>query len=299
MKYLVIAFLLLSLPTKKYELGLNLKVGETYSQKIVGSMEMEQDVSGFTQKINTTMTGGMNYKVVQYENDQYEMEVWYTQIGMEMDTGYATMNFSSDSDDPDDPMSPFMKALVDKPFNMSVHRSGTVKDIRGLSEIFSSLFDEYPEIPETEKAQITAQLQESYGDKALRGNMEMLLAIYPSEAVAIGDHWNNEINIGAGMEMVIKNDFSLTEVTGEHITISGISEIGNSGESTQLSGMDASFSMKGQMDSTIKIDPKTNWILEATIVQNITGTISLAESPQVPGGMDVPFTMIQRMNVED
>ena len=53
------------------------------------------------------------------------------------------------------------------------------------------------------------------------------------------------------------------------------------------------------MDSEIKVDKNTGWIIEAIINQSITGDAYIKENPQLPNGMKIPMTMINEMVITD
>ena len=76
--------LLTSCQGQKETLELNLTKGEIYRQNITAKSSIRQTIEG--QQINMDMSigGKMTYKIIDFQNDLYKMEVRYESLSMKM-----------------------------------------------------------------------------------------------------------------------------------------------------------------------------------------------------------------------
>lgn len=295
MKYLITILLLTTgiLPQKS-TIGLKLEIGKTYSQTYISKVDMTQDLNGIKQQVKMDITGGMDFKVTGKSSDQYEMDVAYTSLVMKMDMGGMEMVMSSESAD-DDVFSVIMKNMIGKTFNISMKRNGTISDIRNLDNVFSSVFTAFPDLPEMQKQQILTQVKQAYGEKAFKGNIEMITAIFPDKSVSIGDTWTNSIQLESGMAGLMNNTFTL--VDKETISAKSTMSTEDKEAYVDVNGMPTKYNLNGTMNSTFTIDPTSNWIVKGVINQNISGDISIKDNPGLPGGMTIPIDMVSTMSI--
>lgn len=297
----LIAFISFSVQAKQ-KLGLYLVKGETYYQNYTLDGSIQQEVNGQKIDIKMSVTSKVSYFVEDKHPSFYDMKVMYESMSMQMSTPFgAAMNFSSESVDSTDIFSRIMKQLINKPFSLKMNTDGTVDEITGLENIFNGLLEGFPNVSEQQKAQVQSQLQQSFGQEAFKGNIEMITAIFPREAVDINSTWENEIELQSGMEAIIKNKFTLTELEKDYAVIKGAStfQTAEQDEFEQINNMPAKYNLSGEMISNLKIDSKTGWIMQADITQDISGQIEIGDNPAMPGGMNIPMRMENNMKITD
>ncbi len=295
MKSFLCLLIALNLSLSEYELGLNLKVGETYFQNMTSELEIEQTIEGMTQKVTLNIFGNMGYRVTDYINSEYSMTVSFTQIGMNMITPEGTVIMSSENPS-EDIFSSFMKNMLGREYNIKMNRNGTISEITNIDSLFSNLFNGVPKVSEEQKQLIVDQLKPAFGEKAFKGNTEMITAIFPSGKVSIGESWSNNIKLESRMSGNLQNTFTLTEWNSNEIIITGISEFSTveETEDSQYLGLPSKYNLTGKFTSTHKLDPESNWILESTVEQNISGNIEVISSA-FPEDWIIPMTIKSKM----
>lgn len=299
MKYLLAATILFfSASIESVDLGLNLKVGETYSQSYLSNNTVTQTFNGMEHVIKMEITGSMDFLVNNKLGDGYSMNASYTSITMKMDSPMGEMIFSSKGEGADI-FSTIMKTVIGKEFKIEMARDGTISKIEDLDVIFDGMFESFPELSEPQKQQILTQLREAYGEKAFKGNIEMITAIFPSKEVKIGESWENSIKLEAGMSGFMNNTFTLTDVNNDAIIVDGTSQITTENKDAyiEVNGMPTRYNLSGKIKSSYKLDPETNWIVEGKIEQEISGDVQIKDNPDLPGGMLIPIVMINDMTV--
>lgn len=302
-KLLTLALILsatLCVQAKKYKLALNLEVGKEYIQKSNAKMTITQNFNGMPIEIGMNIKGDYVFKVIGAENDQYDMEVKYRTVEMEMESAQGKSSFSSNKASEQDIMSTMLSRMIDKPFKMIMGKNGKVIEIKGIDNLFGGMFEGF-DITQQQKDQILAQLKQSYGAKAFKGSFEQITAIYPEGKVKLGKKWTTETNIEAGMSVHVTTNFELKAANTEYFLLHGEGDLSSNPNSpfVKQNGMDMKILLDGNLTSDIKIDRKTGWIIDATIVQNLSGNTELKASEQMPEGMSIPMTVKSKSVITD
>ncbi|WP_321514814.1 DUF6263 family protein [Marinifilum fragile] len=302
-KLLTLALILsatLCVQAKKYKLALNLEVGKEYIQKSNAKMTITQNFNGMPIEIGMNIKGDYVFKVIGAENDQYDMEVKYRTVEMEMESAQGKSTFSSNKASEQDIMSTLLSRMIDKPFKMIMGQNGKVIEIKGIDNLFGGMFEGF-DITQQQKDQILAQLKQSYGAKAFKGSFEQITAIYPEGKVKLGKKWSTETNIEAGMSVHVTTNFELKAANTEYFLLHGEGDLSSNPNSpfVKQNGMDMKILLDGNLTSDIKIDRKTGWIIDATIVQSLSGNTELKASEQMPEGMSIPMTIKSKSVITD
>jgi len=286
--------------SQKYTLQLELVAGETYTQNSQSQSTILQSMQGQNMEIKMDVKGKISFKVLSVEKDLYTLEAKYQSMSMTMAMPQGSMDFSSDKKD-SDPASAVMGAMVDKPFQMKMSKTGKITEVTGVEELFASATMALGQLDEMQKKQILEQIVQSYGGNAFKANMEISTAIFPDQKVGKGDSWkvNTKLESGA-MNADVETTFSLTDVIDGTYVISGKSIMKpiNSDTCTQMAGMEMKYNMTaGSMTSTLKLDKTTGWVKEGDSTQEMDIDLVLKDSPQVPGGMTIPMQIDTKMKI--
>ena len=163
------------------------------------------------------------------------------------------------------------------------------------------MFEKFPQLSDAQKQQIQSQLKQSYGEKALRGNLEMATAIFPESPVTIGDSWVVNTKLESGFDANIESTYKLNASNSSYCLISGSSTIKtiNKDEYIQSNGMPMKFDLTGTMSDEIKINSSTGWVMESKINQTLKGTSQIKDNPKIPGGMTIPMEMKNEMTIAE
>lgn len=287
-------FVLTSYQTQNSDLSLKLEKGKEYKQITNSKATIIQEVNG--QKMNMVMTikGTMTFLVKDITENGYNMDAKFEELSMSMQMPQGLMEFSSEKNDANDIFSTILGAMKDKAFGITMSKTGKITDVKNVEALWSTAINTFDQLPEMQKEQIKAQIMKAYGGEALKGNIEMVTAIYPDSPVNRGDKWTINTKLESGMSANMTTDYEFAELTSEYALIKGKSTIVTADKDAyiELNGMPMKYDLTGSMDSEIKVDKNTGWIIEATINQKIEGDTYIKENPQLPNGMKIPMTMI-------
>lgn len=294
-------FVLTATHAQTMELCLNLKEGREYQQNSESSMTIVQDLGEQTMEIFMIVKGKMTYKVTGVGEKEYEMNVKYESVSLSMEMPQGKVEFSSEQPGEDDIFSQILSEMVGKPFQVSMTRTGRVKEVKNIDKMIESIFKNFKGLSAAEVKQFKAQLMKAYGEKAFRGSIEMVTAIYPDKPVSIGESWIVKTKLESGMLVDLKTNYTLEANEADHNLIRGVSEIETLDKDSyiEVDGVAVRYDLKGEMHSEIKVNKSTGWIVEAKISQHISGSASLKDSPQFPGGMDIPMSIDSKIAYGD
>ena len=292
---------LISCQGQKEELTLNLEKGKEYRQVLNSKSTINQDVNGVQVNMVMTIKGRVLYKVVAVNPSDYDLEVRYESLGMTMELPQGKMEFSSDINDEQDVFSTLLSKMTENSFNIKMAKNGKILEVKNVESMIESLFENFSYIPESQLAQIKAQMNKAYGAEAFKGNIEMVTAIFPDNPVSKGDKWTIKTNLEAGMAALMTTEYEFTELGADYALVKGNSVIQTEDKDAYIesNGMPMKYDLSGSMVSDIKVDKKTGWIIDADINQEIKGVALIKENPQMPNGMEIPMTIINEMTISN
>lgn len=295
---LIVAILAVAFTSSKEKLALNLTKGKTYNQNMVTESTIKQQIQGQTMNIEMTITADMGYLVKEVTDQVFTMDVTYNKMAMKMSLPTGAMEYSSDKKVEGDLMSTILSNMINKPFTIKMSENGKVQEVTNIEKVFESAFTDLPNINEQQKQQILAQVMQSYGGDAIRGNLEMTTALFPETEVSKGDSWDVTTTIESGMTMTVKTTYTLTEVGPDYYLLNGVSTLETAKDKVMDNmGMPLQYNLSGTMNATLKLSKSTGWVMDGTIDQIITGEAVIQDNPQVPGGMSIPMELNNKMTI--
>jgi hypothetical protein len=288
---------------QKVSITLNLKTDSTYSLLTNATLSIIEDLNGQQQIINTIIDANIAHKVTSIKDSIYEMEVQYKSMGIHMEMGgKKIMDISSGNTSADDLPSKLLSAMLNKPFFMTITKTGKVMAVKNIENLYAGMFDSLPQVTEAQKAQFKSQMQQSFGDKAIKTNFQETFAMFPAVAVSLNGSWVTNNSLESVVTVKTKTTYTLKDITDNALLIHGDAVIlsdGNTGYKP-LNGMSMRFiNVTGSATTELRLNKNTGWIMEAKVEKTIKGTVEVQDSPKTPGGMTFPMSVIADMTVSD
>ncbi len=299
--FIFLFIILFSAEAKKVDLKLKLETGKEYRQKMVSESNIIQEISGQKMDMVMSITGEMLFKVNDYQNGVYDMDVNYERLAMSIKMPQMTMEFSSEKEDENDVLSKILASMKGKVFNIKMTDKGKVTEVNNIETIYESAFDNLPQITEQQIAQIREQIARAYGKDAFKGSIEMAIAVFPDKKVKKGESWEVDTELKSGMQADVTTTYTLVEIHPDYFLIKGDSKIVTADKDAyvKMNGMPMRYDLSGTMASVIRIGSDTGWIVEAEIKQDIGGDAYIKENEKLPDGMVIPMVMKTTMTVTD
>jgi hypothetical protein len=299
-KFILLLFFtatLQNLFAQRHTLGLHLLVGQTYYHIIQSQSTVQQQINGQQNTVVITMAGKIAFNVTGIKDSVYEMSVRYQQLSFEIQSPDGSMSFSSEKNDSTDVMSKVLALIKDKSFFIIMTKEGRITEVKNLDTVFGEVLNKSFRLTTEQKQQIKAQLVKAFGEKSFKGSFEMVTAIYPHTAVEKGNSWIIETQLETGMEASLTTSFQYVEAADNYniITGSGKIETADKDAYIQVNGMPVKYDLSGTMNSTIKVDNETGWVIESKINEKINGSAQIKDNPKLPGGLTIPMIFETKM----
>ena len=290
---LLLVSIIISCKEQRADLSLRLETGKEYRQNMNMKSTAVQEVEGQTINMEISTKAVMTYLVKSIDERGYVIDVKYGSLAMDMQTPYGPFVASSEDNESGNIFSAVLGAMKNKPFEVVMAKTGKVLEVNNIENLIDSAISQfdYMQISEEQKQQVKTQLMKAYGAEAFRGSTEMVTAIFPDNLVNKGDKWNVKTNMESGMSVKITTDYELFDQTSDYFIIKGNSTIKTEDKDAYIesNGMPTKYDLKGSMQSEIKVDKKTGWIIEAKINQEMYGDAYIKENPQMPNEMKFPM----------
>lgn len=267
-KIILLSLVLFTSCKDKYSYELNLSMNKTYRQKTIVDMNIEQEINGQGVNLTTRNAFEILYKVVQKTDSTMLLNAQLNSIYLKIDNPSQSIIFSTNDKDTTNVFNKIFKNMMNKDFTMEVTKSGEVIRVTKFENIFSKVFDDLPNISEPQKQSMLANLKQYYGEEAFK-NMQLFgNNFYPKEDVALKDKWkssnylkNKDVSLKSSTEMTLKKHKDKYAI----ITFKGAINTISKGVTVNP------ISLNGTTEGAYKIIPKTGWLKEATIYQNLKG----------------------------
>jgi hypothetical protein len=261
-------------------------------------MNINQTVMGQVMNIAMDITAKVSFDVQSFEEGMYQIKVKYDEMKMAIDAGQGSIEFGSALEAMRSPLDSIMLGLTESSFSMSVTPKGKVTEVKDLDKIFDNLFSSFGSFTDQEKSQMRAQIEDTYGQEALKSNFEQSFVFIPEDAVAVGDKWELNSVLSGQYPVKVNGKYSLKSVTDSTYTIANSSEINmNSDEKINTQGIDMNMEITGTMAGDIVIEKTTGWILNSMIEQTFKGKVIVGATEMLPAGMEMPIAFTNHMTI--
>jgi hypothetical protein len=297
-KYLTLFLLFIGISgyAQQVKLRLNLQQDSTYYLTTNADMDIDQLLNGVHQKVKTTISGQMAHKVVAIRDTVYELATSYKSLGMHVDVAGKLIDFSTGKDR-EDVVSKIMNTILDKPFIMTISNRGNVLAVKNTDTLFNSMFANFPQATIAQKAQLMTQMQQSFGEKSIKSNLQDAFVIFSKNPVGVGGTWVTNTILEAGaVAAKTKATYTLDNITDDSYLVHGAATVVP--DKTKIPAYKISngipmrmLEMAGTSTTKLKIDKKTGWISETNVSKNLKCTIQIKDTPKIPGGLTYPMTI--------
>jgi len=297
-KLLPLLILFAPCQAQQYKPALHLVKGDTYYMVSTGNSAVVQSVNGKENKVNIAMSFKMAFKVTAIRDSVYDMEVSYQSLEMKLDVANTTIDMDSKKKDSTDIPSSIIAAMMNKPFNITLTKSGKIKSVDNIEKMIMGVFDNFPKIDTAKKAQIKKQFLQSFGANTFKGSLETGTAIFPATAVSKNDKWTVNTNLESPAKATVQTIYQLVDVTADFYQIHGDGTMvsDTSSKPLEINGLPMKYNLSGTTLSDIKVSKTTGWISEIKLRQLMSGSIQILDNPRVPGGMIIPMTFNTEMS---
>jgi hypothetical protein len=293
---LLLAGISVSCFAQKTLLRLNLSKDSTYYLNHNASMTIEENIQGQKQVISTLIKGKLSHKVVSIKDTVYELDVRYENLAMTVAMGDRTMmDVNTEDKDKQDIFSKLMSGILNKSITVFISNSGKVLEIKNSENLYKGIFDNFPQVSEEQKGKFLKQMEDSFGDKALKSNFQEAFAMYPANKIGVNDKWVATSTLNSIIVAVITTNYIMKEPTDKDFVIHGdatIQKTGQEADYKEINGLPIKVeNIAGVSSADYKIDKKTGWISYARVSKDVKAEMDVKDNPKLPGGAIIPMSI--------
>jgi len=236
------------------ELRLRPEQGKTYA--VAMEVNSESKVMGMNTK--TVMNMEISMTADEVSDEEVIMSSTYDRMAMNMETPMGNMKY--DSDDPEgasgmmgDMLKPVFDKLLEANLKITFNELGEVVSSSGMEGLFEGMAG-----------------MESMGDQMNAADqMGAATAVFPEEAVGVGDSWEKEIVNTTSAPMVMKAVYTVEDITADEVILKVTGDI------STYEGEDAGAAaaqieeVTGDFTGDLVVDRASGWTKSANLTQNM------------------------------
>lgn len=272
------------------KLQLNLKEGSEFRLEFVQTMVVAQEMDGQAMEGNLKATMGLLYEVVEITHDgNYRINITPKYLAIESKMGEHEQSLDSRNGDEIKSAPTHFAHIIDEAIEAVVTPRGIVEGIENADELTDSVIENM-EVP----AEHQDQIRESYDEEMWRIAINGCFVVLPEDEVDEGGSWEHDGEMAMPMKIATSDEYELSEVDGNKISIEMNSEYEIDDEmATQDQGpFSIETELEGEKEGSFIIDLKTGFIIqgesESTI--DMTMTISMDGQDDREQSVDVSIT---------
>ncbi|MPM07318.1 hypothetical protein SDC9_53624 [bioreactor metagenome] len=290
-----ILFLILLLPAffgcnlQKYNIQINLSDGDTCHWNMLSCTTVREKIMGSEFKMNIISEENYNNYVVGQDTQGYLIDMTIVDFNYESRINNTPQNNNDNSRFSVDTLK---KRMMNVPFAMKLTRQGRISELE-TNTLFKRIYEEEKSFSPEEIEWLKKFIDNLFGKDGLKGQMEALTAIYPSDPVHKNSKWKTETKIISNYNSSTTTTYKLVEIGEDYFLIKGHGEIKTCKDNKEidLGYMSVIYNLTGSIESTIKVDKKTGWIISAFFHQFLDGTATIVKGQGISSGTTFPMTI--------
>jgi hypothetical protein len=284
---------------EKITLAYNLKQGEILKQNVVMTMDLVQKLGNQEMKLSLTMDMKMTFDIKESQNDDYTIELKFKELKTDVVMPAGMGNITIDSKTSanavtHEDMGPIFKAVVDKPVEVVMTKTGKIKSVAGMETLIEAMANSFSDsqFDSVHRQQIIEQFGSQFSEKAFISQFEQYTGYFPDKPVRKGDSWKVKMTTTASNFSVnIETKSTLKDIDNNVVSLGIDGTVATpEGYEQDVNGVNTKLSFKGSQKGTLKINKDTGWVISADIAMNFNGEVDAA-------GMKVPVYIASKITV--
>ena len=287
---------------RKVNFKLNLPKGTSYLINFNVDQDIQQTIQGQEQNMSSTMVMDYVFDTLDVDKEGNMLcKIIYERVAARQSGPTGSIEYNSSEDtEPTDANLVGYAALVGESFEIKISPQGLVGELKGTEVIIDKIVAKL-NIPDgPQKTFFEQNLKNEFGDKAMKEMMQNMFAIWPENAVGVGDSWEKTIAISRGMPLTIDTIYTVKSIKKDSATIQISSTIKSDPETAINLGAGAKlfYDISGTQEGRMHLKISEGWIENSTIEQTISGTAKLEGNPQMPEGLSWPMRISSSISVQ-
>ncbi len=279
--------------SQAYDLKYNFKNDSVYKYYQETNMVITQTVGDKEQKVINDFKGITDFKFLGYDAENIILGISFETMAIHVENDMFTVDYDSSKPiEGGNLIAQVYQRILGKQFKMIISPYGKVLNVNGIDSIIDIAVNDIPNLNDNSKAQVKAAISGHLGNETLKGNMQLLLGIYPEEKKTVGEQWSTSTTLKSVVKAELNNEWTFLDDKEDAWTFTAKGTISTTGEESQINGMDVNFKLKGNQDSKFVLNQIDGWFEEASQNQTIEGVIVVGNKEQPDSTMEIPMKVL-------
>ncbi len=254
-----------------------LNKGDIFTIKQNAQQIITQNLDGATHELTNTINGVLQLKVLNQEEDNYNMELIFKDLNLKINSSIQgeLMNVNAKEVTAEDVQSQIFNTLLDNPVQMTLSKTGDILEVRGGDSLVLKMANASGLTDAFSLNMMKKSLEKEFGSEALSNSYKQLTYIYPSKKIKVGDTWENEY-LG---KLSAKNSWTLKSITDSTASISGKAEI-----TMDIKEPTTTMKLTGKQETEITADKISGFIQKMKVEGESEGTSTIVQM----GDQEIP-----------
>ncbi len=287
------------LNAQAHNLKYKLVVGEHYRFYQSTELNITQSIGSVEQEVNNNFQGVTRFTPVSITPDKITLKVAFESLSIQIKSLFFNVLYDSELPvEKTDNIGQVYNGIINKEFTMVITPLGKVISVSGMDDIINESADKLIYASERTVEQIKKSLESHFGEEALKGNMEMLLSIYPETAKSVNQTWQTETKLTSSLQADMHSNWTFESDNNNTWVISSVGDISAEAEEAQMNGMDMRFNLNGTNQSQYTMSSKDGWFEKGWQKQHVSGFIEMLAGHKSTKNMQVPMSVSSKTYIE-
>ncbi len=268
--YFLVCYLYSSLLFGQTTLQYNFSKGDVFKVKQEAQQIITQELDGTSHEITNTINGILEFKVASELEESYIIELTFKDLNLTMSSNIQgnLMNVNAKEVIEGDMQSQIFNSLLNNTVLLTLTRTGDILGVTGGDSLVAKMAEASGIQDEFSLDMMKKSLESEFGSNALSNSYKQMTYFYPTEAMAVGDSWENNYE----GKLSAKNSWTLNKVTDKNASITGKADI-----VMAINEPATTMALTGTQETTIITDLLTGFILNMKVDGISEGTSTIVQ----------------------
>lgn len=275
--------------TEAVKLEYKFKVGEEYTMDQITNQTMKQTIMGSEQAGENHYSGSMILKIVSLTSTGARIETQFLSLKNTSKNLMGETIMDSEGTE-DNVQNKVFKAMMKKPFHITMTRLGKVEKVEGADNLWSDMGN--LGIDQTTLAALKQSLGQMLGENSLKSSFEQALIVYPDKKVKVGETWTSQNGFPMDFPILVDNTWTLAEATSSSALVNANGVFTTTDKTKTISlpgGFKATVDLTGTQNLKASVNVKSGWPNNLNINSELKGKMILLAGGMLPQDMEVPM----------
>lgn len=260
----------------KYDAAQHLHSGARYYYNITNTTVINFEVNGNKAENTNRVKAGLIYEVLKDTAGGHQVKMTYDNFDVEIKTPDSEKKMTTDNGPNSiDPVEKMLSLLKGSYLLVTIDGKGHVTGVNGYRELTEKIMNGITLTNEADRQTMYKQLQEMFGEKFIKNNMEQGFGVLPDTAVYVGDSWTKKQTQLADIKLKVNSTYTLASLKDNIAGIDASADINDTDSNVNLMGYQANVNLQGTEEGSYKADMNTGMLLSGTSEIFIKGTVQI------------------------